>query len=264
MINTSHLQLFIMCPQQYLYRRTLFHICETMNHLPVSAKKLTEDLGYILGVVCGDAHIGKYNIFLHVKDKDFAEIFAATLKRWSGFHVSLTTSNYVRVQMSSIEAVTFLKQFNYTKLKSAPIGVKTAFLKGMYDSEGSVNKQLHNRVIVLSNTEKNLLKLCKSLLRSLGIKARPIRISTKKGSVVRFPNGTTYVTKKPCYGFHICGKENLKKFSTLINFNVGWKKERLSNRLESYLTKDEQHFLNQLSSLKRPNWRMLYDKEMAL
>jgi len=57
-----------------------------------NARRLNEDLAYILGVIEGDAHCRRRKtkkrtsgeIILKVRDLDFAREFKKRLKRWSG------------------------------------------------------------------------------------------------------------------------------------------------------------------------------------
>jgi len=53
-------------------------------NLPKRCKVLNKDLAFIIGVALGDGHISGRTIFVIVKDKDFAETFAKTIKMWCG------------------------------------------------------------------------------------------------------------------------------------------------------------------------------------
>ena len=213
------------------------------KHLPDMAKELTEDLAYILGVVRGDGHISGQDIRLRVIDEDFAEMFETTLRQWSGFSVNLTkihnpmyNNDYIyQVCLTSAEAVRFLKSFDYKTLKSASSNIKAAFLRGMYDSEGSVSQNKYIKHINLCNQNINLLSLCKTLLSDLGIKSSKIYISIKKGSRIILPgNGKPFITRRPMHNFCISSKENLIKFSTSVNFSISRKKDVVAKILNSY------------------------------
>jgi len=77
------------------------------------------ELGYIIGVVCGDRNIGKYTVRLGCTDKDFAYFFKSQLDNWSG----LCSGSYVRysrirshkpifaIELNFIKTCNFLKKF---------------------------------------------------------------------------------------------------------------------------------------------------------
>jgi len=229
---------------------------------------LDENLGYILGTVLGDGCICIKNgtISLGVIDKDFALTFKKTLEEWSGFtttfssHVLKDSGKIIwEVILSSVYIIDHLKNYNLNKIKTASKKIKKMFLKGMYDSEGSVPKDPKQQDINISNNNKQLLQFCKDLLSDLGIESNSIFICIKKGSVAHFPNNKKSIVKRNIYGFDINKKENLIKFRNLVGFSIKRKQNKLIDMINSYITKKQRHFINKLIPSKRKNWRKLYN-----
>src|SRR3989344_4522776 len=124
-----------------------------IKRLPESSKILTEDLGYILGVVYGDGHVSvkQRRVMLGVTDKEFAEKFKETIERWSGFKARFLTKIqkpdiYIKSRkliyltyIDSKEAAIFLKNFDRNILLDSTTKIKSAFLRGFFDSEGHVS-----------------------------------------------------------------------------------------------------------------------------
>ena len=109
------------------------------------------------------------------------------------------------------------------------------FLRGMYDSEGSVDYTA--KTIHLYNQNKKLLQLCKSLLLDLGIECNSLRVCIKKGKRVTFPNNKKYTTKRNMYELIIGKRENLIKFRDIIGFNIKRKQNKLIKSINSYKEK---------------------------
>ncbi len=159
------------------------------KRIPESAKILSEDLAYLLGVIYGDGHVSvkQRKVILGVTDKEFAMKFKETIERWSGFKARFFTrqiklDEYIKSRkiqyvsyIDSIEAARFLKNFDLTTLMNAKTEVKCAFIKGFFDSEGTVlkmNSYTKSLGLSCSNTKLELISLIKRLLESLNIEPR--------------------------------------------------------------------------------------------
>ncbi len=151
------------------------------KRLPESAKKISKELAYILGVCYGDGHISvkQRRIILGVTDQEFAEEFKRVLEKWSGFkarlyerkprkcaYIKINKKQYV-VYIDSKEVSNFLKKFNSSLFKKANKKAKSAFLKGLFDSDGGVRKSKFG--LYFHNTNYGLILLVKELLESVGI-----------------------------------------------------------------------------------------------
>ncbi len=244
--------------------RTKQILREKNTKIPPKVLKEDENLAYILGTIEGDGYISKNGVIgLGVIDKDFALVFKKSLKKWSGF---ITTSrNYVLkdsgktiwlVELYSKFVATHLKKYNLNKIKkfiNISEKYKKKFLRGIYDSEGCVPKDVKARRIIITNQNKILLQFCKDLLSDLGIKSGKIIINHKKGDMHGYGH-----YKKNYYELNICKKENLIKFKDLIKFNIKRKQDNLVKMIDSYLTKKQLYFFLSLPNHKRKNWRKLY------
>lgn len=148
----------------------------------VFSKTPSEDLAYVLGVIHGDGCLSKchhqYAIILHVKDECFARTFANSLEKLK-FHSNVYTSKNYRTNTMIYRAVVYSKQL-YEWFKSLNLpetkkllktrGMKQKFIRGFYDSEGSLSIDKYgNRKpqIVMGVTNKKLIKFVKSLLEDL-------------------------------------------------------------------------------------------------
>ena len=149
-------------------------------------------LAYVLGVLYGDGHVrkkvtdGNYLICLSVRSKKFAESFASSLKS-----INLNPSIRCKLRTTKINSKKYARYFwitiaysrkfvkwynsltaktllNYVKLRNH----KIAFLKGLYESEGSfgywkmgTSRTWIFRIVMLN---RMILQLARRLLKDLG------------------------------------------------------------------------------------------------
>ena len=99
--------------------------------MPESAKKLSEELAYILGVIYGDGHVSikQRRVILSATDKDFVLNFRDNLEKWSNFKArfykrDIKTNETIKNRKSqyvsyidSIEASKFFNDFNLNLIK---------------------------------------------------------------------------------------------------------------------------------------------------
>lgn len=213
-----------------------------LYNLKIPTKELIEDknLSYILGVIEGDGCIDKnnYSVDLGVTDKNFALTFKKSLENWSGLITKLYIYNnysvlYHVVLHSKIVAIYLKKYHTINKIEKVVEKVKGGreFLSGMYDSEGSIG----SKQIVIYNNNKQLLLLCKNLLKDLNIDSGRICVSTKKGTIMPFPRGKIGIARFNNYVLRINSRHNLIKFRDLIDFNIKRKQKKLINEINSYI-----------------------------
>ena len=201
----------------------------TPRKLSSGYEKLTSKLAYILGVIYGDGYLLNDSsnhgvVGLAVKDEDFALMFKEYIERWSGLTATLKRKGRLyRVELYSVEAYNFLKNFELDRLLIAPKKIQCAFLKGFYDSEGSV--WIENRGkgrprirIACYNTNRTLVDLIKCLLTQLDIHHR-LRIK---------PNNQTFKNAKLLYEIIIDRRSSVKKFRGFIGFSIKRKRSKLN------------------------------------
>lgn len=214
---------------------------KTMRILPDHAKQVSPALGYIVGVLLGDGYLSKRYISLHVKDLDFAKFFANQFKQWCNIAPPIYRYNgYYEAKIGFTEGCTFLKSLisDLSWIDKSDKEVKRMVLKGLWDSEGSVNKSFIDFV----NTNEEVALLYLKLCTGLGIE-------------------TTFNKYKKFYFVRIFTRENKIKFFNEIGVTVTRKKENLLkiiSKLPVYRkwSKNEKIYVFN-------NYRNYTDKELA-
>lgn len=161
------------------------------HHMVKPNLSFGEDLAYILGVLKGDGYISyykpksDYRVVLNVVDEDFAIAFFNTLKR-IGLHPALSQrtskSNFKGRQWTSEQYVVrayskiFVEwhetlQFRHLFQILATSKYRCAFIRGIYDSEGCLNKKKgkNSYSLTIWNTDKKLIEFIEILLEIEGI-----------------------------------------------------------------------------------------------
>ncbi|MEM0482131.1 MAG: LAGLIDADG family homing endonuclease [Nitrososphaerota archaeon] len=212
----------------------------------IESLKPCRGLAYVIGVVAGDGFVRRsqrprksyhdVHVVLRVKDREFAEEFsrciATVLKRdppkprWEGrrFVVKVRCKALYQLLRKPLD-IERLKPFVENDTECI-----AAFLRGFFDSEGSVAE---NGVVTVCNTDLRLLGYVKQLLSSLGIKTTGPHLKSESGTAFRDPRtGKTYKKKKDLYGLYVTAGSRLM-FYRLIGFTI----ERKRQRVENYLTR---------------------------
>lgn len=194
--------------------------------LKTGYKKITNDLAYILGVIYGDGYIiSSGGIGLQVKDEDFADVFSRALKRQFGitpkkyqtkpsiFKDWRNGKEYKRkktyiIRLLSVNLRDFMQEIkNFKTIKKFNKRQKISFLRGLWDSEGSI----HSKNTNILNFTHNDLKICNLfgdlLLEVMGI---PSKI---------------YHSSQGNYILYIYRKEYLKKFYKVIQPTISRKRD---------------------------------------
>lgn len=214
---------------------------------------INKNFGYVLGVLVGDGFLDKNSVGLNVKDKDFAltfkKNFEIAFKKQGKLHFY---NGLWRVLFHSRSLVNLLKQIDYHIISSTTEKVKCAFLKGFFDSEGSVYFRakygVRNRKIELAVKDYELLSFCKNLLEELSIKTRKI---DKRFRNVRLIKNRIL---PPMYYFRFSlreNKNNFIRFQNLIGFSIERKQEELNRLINSYF-------------IYRSKWKNLREKVLEV
>lgn len=101
------------------------------------------------------------------------------------------------------------------------------FLRGLYDSEGTVIKNNLKRgklgvYISIFNTDYEIIKLASDCLKKLGIEHK-IYVVRPTGSKVKLPNGKIYETKKPLYAIAVIKKKDVFEFAHRVGSYIARK-----------------------------------------
>ena len=202
--------------------------------------KITEDLAYLLGAIDGDGWVEQgetnYRIGLEVKDKDFAENFAQSASKVYGRKPKIQCftrhfpngSKLVKKPFSTIkyrvrigdQKITPMidelrKNPQFTKiLTDSGEACVSAYLRGLYDAEGSFHLSPHLRIY---NDDTSLLVRVALLLQFLGINIQ--------SGIVRADN------REGVHCLNLYRTKLVQQFSEKIGFSIA----RKSDKLEAFV-----------------------------
>ncbi len=135
------------------------------------------ELAYIVGVVVGDGHLSREGkVVQHVKDWEFADAFGDALEKQFGGHISKfgTGDGCLRVQLASHIATDFLRSIiSPDWVMSLPPELKISWLRGLWDSEGSISWSGNKCCVALGMMNEQCVFLYSSILELMGIHTRP-------------------------------------------------------------------------------------------
>ncbi len=211
------------------------------HRISESAKALTIEKGYILGVMCGDGYTSlsnrSFQIALQAIDKDFVVKFANCLKlvykitpAFSEIKVKKSNwSNKWQARICSKEVFNDIKYYGNFKtlewtvspeIKQSDTKIKASFLQGFFDSEGHVDIS-SRRVNAVSINLKGLEEI-KCLLDDIGIRA-----TIKGGYEKRF-------NRKRLYFINVQDRKSVELFNNLVGFSIKRKQNRLTKLVAQY------------------------------
>jgi len=216
---------------------------------------------YILGVLLGDGNILHDRIRIAVKDKDFIlkcqkciqscfkEKCKIRKRDNHGFCSKLKTSYLYHLNFCSTIASKIIQQDikELSKLKDKE--KFTAFLEGIYDSEGCVDKDRMRIRLIMRNFSIKTIKLISIFLTYLKINFQ-IRLFKAKG---RFGIRKWLIVD--------IDEANSLKFHQNMQFSIKRKRERLENHCKTYQKKwlDEAIKREETKTLKEEEWCKKYD-----
>ncbi len=200
-----------------------------LKSIPESARLMSLDKAYILGVICGDAYASfkhKY-VMLETISREFIDEFRRCIisvygKNFGGT-VKPTCNGKERIvvcgKMMTEDIRRYLpKQRSFEwrvpeEIKNADTSLKAVFMKGFFDSEGSVNK---HHSMELHSANWNALNEVKCLLLDLSIETSDIK------------NGTN------AFVLYITSKRNIVRFIFIVGTNIQRKYDKMLFLLKSY------------------------------
>lgn len=202
---------------------------------PLPIELLDTNLAYILGVLIGDGFLyydkhTYWSFQLATVNKHFAETFAHALHRWIGRktpHI-YTQDNSRGFSSGNIYIVRKASKEHFLQIKSlienlsfesklTTESLKTALLRGYYDSDGSFSSWLYSykgrllkeQKLVLTDGNLEKLRLAQRLLTSIGI--CPTYISRSRTS----------------YHLEFRAKRNIILFKEKVGFSIPYKQLKL-------------------------------------
>lgn len=191
-----------------------------------------ENLAYVFGVLCGDGclsfrkKIKKYYILLKCKDRDFTEAFVVCLSKV--FRRNIKYRWYSKVSQYIVEA--YVPKVLVPFFVSYPTGtmswripdiirhdngcLEIAYLKGLFDSEGSVYSKKRTRKVVLSSFNHVGLYEVKELLERLGFSRVKVSVKGNNLALNSYPDLKLFHEK---IGFSI-QRQQMKLFELLGSY----------------------------------------------
>lgn len=219
-----------------------------LNKISSQSKFLTKEKAYILGVLCGDGYIRitksghGFLVGLDVCDEDFADEFRRCIKEVYDLlaskkiktpgptNFSTNPKQMYVINLTSKLVVKDLLQYAKSfktkewavpeEILSSNTKIKSAFIRGLFDSEGSVTLKRPGGVYlsVCSGNKNSLLKIKEILKYNFDI---DLSVFNDK-SVVRLKSS---------------GYKNIKNFAEKINFTIKRKRENLEWGLSTFKRK---------------------------
>lgn len=200
--------------------------------IPKTARKLSPEKAYILGVICDDGYINYEGyISLETISIEFIEKFKESIINVYGNlflgHVSPTCNRKQRFVVSGKNMTDDLKRYLGENTRSFDWRVpkqimnsnnenKIHFIRGFFDSEGNVDLK---HALVFNSANYDALVQVKQLVEKLNIKTSTIR-----------PN-------KGAYRIYVTSKENIVRFIKLIGTNIENKYNKMKILLNGYGTR---------------------------
>lgn len=222
----------------YYNRKPIYRI----NKIKEGSEKLTKDKAYILGVLCSDGYLStSYRVGLESCDSDFIDEFSRCLDTVYGIkskvrmRVRCTNFGRGKPQYSVVicsklvieDLLRYSKSFKSkewivpNKIKTTKVKIQATFLKGLFDSEGSIIHMSKGRgyLQLCSGNKSSLLEVKDMLNRYFGIKCS-----------VKFNQSNVMMLISADYN-------SIQKFYKNISLSINRKQRILINLLSSYKRK---------------------------
>lgn len=242
-LNISHARVLQLLGKEGIQRRSITKPIRNPDY-----KRLTPTRAYLLGVMCGDGCVfsglerkrkwtyKSYIVHLSVKDKDFIDEFVKCVDSVYGFEPRIYYRERKEKKWSNIWIARMKRKLVYEDLSAYNFGGNSwkvpeeimrcsdeaiigRFLRGFYDSEGSVVTGKRSTTITLCSTNKKGLSDIKELVERLGISTSHI---AENKSINR---------KCKCFYFYITHRDNYVMFLNKIGFSIN----RKSIKVKEYL-----------------------------
>lgn len=179
-----------------------------------------KEMSYILGVLVGDgtcySNSNKkiYSTTLRVTDKEFSDSFKKACMdigiKTSYYLIKYKNPRHKDSHQTSFYSRIFCewyKQLSICDIKDYIKGNELEFLRGFYESEGSifVKKQPNKMFLTITNTNIQLIDLCKEIIDSMGMSSKVYKYKVKNRN------------HKPIYVITIYVSKDIKTFLENVN-----------------------------------------------
>jgi len=233
---------------KWIYRNAKPFQQVLINKVKESYQTLNESKAYILGVLCGDGWIStKYRIGLNVIDLDFIEEFRKCIFDVYGINCKIHMERGIKTNVGngkdrytmtlcskkawndinsydSFETKTWIVPKEI--LESNNLKIKAAFLKGIFDSEGSIRLRRNGyaELSVCSGNKSSLLIVKNILLKDFNIN---MKIKEEKDYIL-----VLYTSKY----------NDIKNYYDKIGFIIKRKQDVLTHALSTYKRTNLRHY----------------------
>jgi len=188
---------------------------------------------YLIGVIIGDGHLYETRVHIACDEITIKKAIVPCVKslgfkyivrslKWNGnrWHTLEVNSRSLVWSLRDIFGIPIGKKAYKVQvpslIKSSDFKIKTAFLRGLFDADGSISRRGR---ISFCSASRALHNDVVSILKSLGFTAY-LRID-RRG-------------KNPVYHLRIYRHDDVKRFSELIGFNAPEKLRRLTATVRSF------------------------------
>ena len=223
------------------------------NVTPVRLEEL-EAIAYCVGVLKGDYNRtdgGLYN-----KDYEFVEFYAKMYEKATGIKPNIGRRKS-RDAFESFERGGWLRDLARTGLWKVFAWLRPRwFLKGLFDSEGSVSPKTSRKKGTLDSVQisvsgsKDAIDFAESILKSYGFNVRkyyvPPQENWVKGELVFFGG---------CWVLVFYGWDQARRFADLIGFRHGERREKLNDLLRIRHLKSRERFRWWIQHYEKVNGR---------
>lgn len=217
---------------------------------PINIPRTYEEMlneAEILGIMLGDGHImrGDRSIRLRVRELDFCLNFKNLIEKTYKTDTKFDNKYYYNCYAhSTLLAGRIIELTRHNKeipdfVLNGNIEIKARYLRGFFDSEGSVDVIYNRRQIVLTQKSAKILLQIKSLLKEVGIQSKYVKKRIGSDKLI------------------ISLLRNLRKYRDLIGFAIGYKQKHLEKAV-IYLESVKAHDTDKYWSVLR-HW--LYTKD---
>lgn len=204
---------------------------------------LDDDIAELIGILFGDGFFsdnGVFGVSCDRKYPDYIQYIKRLVKKVLNVECrdEISDKDY-SVRFNSRAFSLLLVKNNIHKKSSLEItvpspilasnnNVKCAFLRGLFDTDGSVSCKI-NAYVSLSSISIKLLNQVQTMLLSLGMRS----------SIRKFCNSVGRFSKNTQYEVRLMSQRDVDKFEKLIGFSVEYKSNLLKTRKSNYVIKKD-------------------------
>jgi len=201
-------------------------------------RELTEDYAYLLGLLVGDGNYTGYGvIWIAAPEAEEKRNIQNLFKRLFGKKGEIYEH---KVFIAGVEMRAYLEYLGLGYHRAwekevpwsifrAPKKVMSAFLRGLFDTDGTIRitgRYNNSLEIVFYSSSLKLIKQVQQLLLNFGIISKLSKFSEKGNK--SYMRGREIISRYPEYGLRLVGNESLKIFKKEIGFGLKRKQKILN------------------------------------